>query len=264
MYAITAEANNNVTQINYFDRCSGKMSKYKTIPWVFDSTYNQYMPVGSICFSPNNQFVYLINNVSIIQYNLNNDERIEICNDCRLFPHANILAKNAPDGKIYIGNLNPIGNKLSYIEFPDKNGVDAHYCRLCYLTKNNNTSSFSNMPNYELGALVGSPCDTIKPYVEPPPSTSAQIIVPSAISPNGDGKNDAWHILNVPQLQIAGITLQAVGVYNRWGNEVFKSNDINFSWDAKGWSNDTYYYYISYRTKAGTSQVMKGSVSVVR
>jgi gliding motility-associated-like protein len=121
-----------------------------------------------------------------------------------------------------------------------------------------------NLPFYGLGKLEGSACDTIKPYVEPPPIASAEIIVPNAFSPNGDGKNDTWHILNIPQLQQAGITIQAVGVYNRWGNEVFKSSDINFAWDAKGWVSDTYYYYIRYRTKAGIIQVQKGSVSVVR
>jgi gliding motility-associated-like protein len=117
------------------------------------------------------------------------------------------------------------------------------------------------MPNYELGALAGSACDTLRfaPIVAESP-----IVVPNAFSPNGDGLNDTWHILNVAALQYKGYTLESVCIYNRWGNEVFKSSDINFAWDAKGWVSDSYYYYIRFKTKDGVSKVQKGSVSVVR
>ncbi|GBL35094.1 hypothetical protein EMGBS15_06890 [Filimonas sp.] len=50
---------------------------------------------------------------------------------------------------------------MSYIAYPNKRGVDAGLCQLCFHTQNNNALSPPNMPNYELGALKGSSCDTI-------------------------------------------------------------------------------------------------------
>jgi hypothetical protein len=161
LYVMTSEFNNNITQINYFDRCTGKMSKYKTIPWVYDSIIQMYRVVGVSCFSSNNKYVYLINNLSILQHNLETGEQIELNIDGKLFENGNNLAYNAPDGRIYIGNWIKVYSAMSYIEFPDKKGADAHFCRMCYQTKNINTASPPNMPNYRLGALVGSACDTL-------------------------------------------------------------------------------------------------------
>jgi gliding motility-associated-like protein len=168
---------------------------------------------------------------------------------------------------VYIGNSNGVNKSMPFIDNANIRGLGCGLKGRGYSAFNQTFTNLMvppNLPFYGLGKLEGSACDTIKPYVAPPPIASAEIIVPNAFSPNGDGKNDTWHILNIPQLQQAGITIQAVGVYNRWGNEVFKSSDINFAWDAKGWVSDTYYYYIRYRTKAGIIQVQKGSVSVVR
>ncbi len=138
-------------------------------------------------------------------------------------------------------------------------GIDANFCQFCLNTVNS-TSAPPNMPNFELGALAGSPCDTLRftPIVADEP-----LLIPNAFSPNEDGLNDTWHILNVGALQYSGYSIQAVGVYNRWGNEVFKSNDINFVWNGRGWASDSYYYYIRYRTKEGISKVQKGSINIV-
>lgn len=262
LYAMTSESSiGNFSQINYFDRCTGKMTKLKTLYSPFESFWNDTARINSICISSNNRFVYLVNNFFIYQYDLTNDEIIELHTDSLYNQCEYKSAYNASDGRIYIGNFLRQCDAMSYIEFPNNKGKAAGLCQLCYKTKNNNTAIPPNMPNYELGALVGSVCDTIKQVTV---ANESPIIVPNVFSPNGDGKNDTWHILNVPQLQLASITIQAVGVYNRWGNEVFKSSDINFEWDAKGWASDSYYYYIRYRTKAGTSQVQKGGVSVVR
>jgi gliding motility-associated-like protein len=56
----------------------------------------------------------------------------------------------------------------------------------------------------------------------------AELYVPSAFTPNSDGKNDIVHALPV------GIQLQRFTIYNRWGNVVFSATN-----PAKGW--DGYY-----------------------
>jgi gliding motility-associated-like protein len=50
--------------------------------------------------------------------------------------------------------------------------------------------------------------------------------VPNAFSPNGDGQND---ILLVKGRGVQSIVFR---VFNRWGEKVFESNDLNFGWDG--------------------------------
>lgn len=271
----TTEATQYGSVVYRFDRCNGQLEYYNfyKLP-IIDSSFNPilYDHTVGVCFSPNSKLFYLNSIPNIWQFELSDttfNSGIYISGPDTLlgyFPEYN-LSYLAPNGHIYIGAYHGIRNTMPYIENPDIRGLGCNFRGRgngAFSQPYTNLNVPPNLPFYGLGKLEGSPCDTIKPYVEPPLQASATLLVPNAFSPNGDGKNDTWHILNVPQLQQAGITLQAVGVYNRWGNVVFNSSDINFSWDAKGWVSDTYYYYIRYRTQAGTSQVQKGSVNVVR
>ena len=51
--------------------------------------------------------------------------------------------------------------------------------------------------------------------------------IPNAFSPNNDGKND---IFNGSGIGIAEYTMR---VFDRWGNMVFKTQDLNIGWDGK-------------------------------
>lgn len=70
--------------------------------------------------------------------------------------------------------------------------------------------------------------------------------VPDAFSPNGDGKNDEFLIL------AHGVKDFSLHIYNRWGQLVFESTDINKGWDGtyKGKPQDsetyTFFYNIVY------------------
>ena len=52
--------------------------------------------------------------------------------------------------------------------------------------------------------------------------------MPSAFSPNGDGKNDLFRI--PPE---ALIDLQEFSVFNRWGQIVFSTKNKAVGWDGK-------------------------------
>lgn len=51
--------------------------------------------------------------------------------------------------------------------------------------------------------------------------------IPNAFSPNDDGLNDVF------QVQAMYINRFSIKIFNRWGELVFESNDINESWDGK-------------------------------
>jgi gliding motility-associated-like protein len=86
--------------------------------------------------------------------------------------------------------------------------------------------------------------------------------LPNAFTPNGDGKND---ILYVKSNVITEMTLV---IYNRWGQEVFSTNQINEGWDGtfegKNMAPDAYAYYLKATCISGDKFVKKGNVSLLR
>lgn len=63
------------------------------------------------------------------------------------------------------------------------------------------------------------------------------------ISPNGDGINDTWHILNIHKYPNA-----VISVYNRWGNKVYESVGAYTPWNGSHNGNKlpsgSYFYHI--------------------
>jgi gliding motility-associated-like protein len=87
--------------------------------------------------------------------------------------------------------------------------------------------------------------------------------VPNAFSPNGDGKNDKFQLVGT-NFQ----TLMEFRVFNRWGQEVFSTTDINGGWDGtwKGQPQDmgVYNYLIRVGYPDGYTETYKGDVTLVR
>lgn len=62
------------------------------------------------------------------------------------------------------------------------------------------------------------------------PPTLTSLFVSNAFSPNGDGLND--YFFPIFQVDFEIITYELV-IYDRWGNIVFRTKDINQGWDGK-------------------------------
>lgn len=90
----------------------------------------------------------------------------------------------------------------------------------------------------------------------------ADIFIPSAFTPNHDGKNDRWEI---PYLDPAFGA--SVKVFNRYGQLVYRCEAATVSWDGKLNGVDqvsgVYVYMVSFKTSKGT-RLMKGSLSLIR
>ena len=91
----------------------------------------------------------------------------------------------------------------------------------------------------------------------------ANLFVPTAFTPNGDGKNDVFRVSNVTFQR-----LQEFKVFNRWGQEIFSTNDIKKGWDGswKGQPQDmgVYQYIIKLASPEGRIETYKGDVTLVR
>lgn len=91
----------------------------------------------------------------------------------------------------------------------------------------------------------------------------ADIFIPDAFSPNGDGKHDTWELtgINVKDLDVK--------VYNRWGELVFSTADFDNQWNGKfGNGNDfpegVYVYLIRAKNLDDVLISRNGLVSLMR
>ncbi len=96
----------------------------------------------------------------------------------------------------------------------------------------------------------------------PPPPLENNIFIPSAFSPNGDGQND---ILLPKGNNVATLYM---AIFDRWGNKVFESENINEGWDGnykgKPCETATYSYYANGSYEDGKMFSTKGNVTLVR
>ncbi|MES2378172.1 MAG: gliding motility-associated C-terminal domain-containing protein [Bacteroidota bacterium] len=83
--------------------------------------------------------------------------------------------------------------------------------------------------------------------------TSSTIDAPNVLTPNGDGQND---VLVIPGIEFfAGSKLS---IYNRWGNEVYHSENYKNDWAGPGLAEGTYYYLLKRKETTGEIKVFKG------
>ncbi|RFS20711.1 DUF11 domain-containing protein [Chitinophaga silvatica] len=88
--------------------------------------------------------------------------------------------------------------------------------------------------------------------------TGRDIDIPNTITPDGDGKNDHFVIPGIDRYP--GSILD---IYNRWGNQVYHSNNYDNTWDGHDLNEGTYYYILRLRTPQGERKY-KGWILLIR
>jgi len=91
-----------------------------------------------------------------------------------------------------------------------------------------------------------------------------QEYIPTAFTPNGDGKNDVFKIGRMRYKKLVDFT-----IYDRWGREVYHNPwDPNDGWDGTAWGREqdmgTYYYSIMIESPSGKIRYYKGDVTLIR
>lgn len=88
-------------------------------------------------------------------------------------------------------------------------------------------------------------------------------LIPNAISPNGDGKNDIWKLdfvsILYPQTE--------VDIFNAWGQKIYHSKGYLEPWDGKYNGQDLpvgNYYYVIYLNDTKIIEPLKGAVLLIR
>jgi gliding motility-associated-like protein len=99
----------------------------------------------------------------------------------------------------------------------------------------------------------------IKVYVD----QDVKDFAPSGFTPNGDGKNDVFRLIGMRFHKLVDFR-----IYNRWGEKVFQTSNIEDGWDGsyKGVPQDlgTYMYEIIVALPNGLNKSYKGNVTLIR
>jgi gliding motility-associated-like protein len=86
--------------------------------------------------------------------------------------------------------------------------------------------------------------------------------VPSGFSPNGDGVNDVVYVKGY------GIEKMTFRIFNRWGEKVFESTNMNNGWDGryKGVMQEmeVYQYTLNVTFFDKTNTTKKGSITLLK
>jgi gliding motility-associated-like protein len=91
---------------------------------------------------------------------------------------------------------------------------------------------------------------------------TANLNIPSAFTPNGDGRNDCFRIK-----ALGSVSWFVLKIYNRWGENVFSTSNTMDCWDGtfKGVKQDagTFVYYMKAKTICG-DVFRKGTIILIR
>ncbi len=91
---------------------------------------------------------------------------------------------------------------------------------------------------------------------------SNNIFIPNAFTPNQNGLNEEFRVL---YKNSKGAVLS---IYNRWGQLIFTSNNVNKGWDGTFDGNpcqeDVYYYIVDYTNNDNEVKQLKGNFTLIR
>ena len=153
----------NVIDIYDFDRCSGEFY-FKEHIELSDTSFLY----GGSAVSPDSRYLYASTNNRVFQFDLT-APNIEATKTkvaefdgyvAFWFPSYFGTPQLGPNGKIYIASA--VGDTVMHvINSPNQPGLASHLAQHSINLPNLNDKSIPNFPNYRLGPLDGSPCDTL-------------------------------------------------------------------------------------------------------
>ncbi|MEZ5058114.1 MAG: T9SS type A sorting domain-containing protein [Saprospiraceae bacterium] len=161
---------NNGLYLYDFDRCSGKLSNANHITFPGDTILS-----SGVAFSENNRFLYVSTTLNVYQFDM---ESSNIASSKTVVARYDgfisgglssyfFQAMRGPNGKIYISAPNSVQH-LHVIHNPNGKGADCDLRQHGLRLKSYIGWCTPNFPNYRLGALPDSPCDSLSGVDEGP------------------------------------------------------------------------------------------------
>lgn len=150
--------------------------------------------------------------------------------------------------------LNPKGNCLYYSWFPPL-GLDDANAANPYAQPDVNTR-YIVQGRTSAGCIVS---DSVDVLIMP----DSYIDIPNAFTPGSYGDNSVLHILHR-----GDVTLKKFAIYNRWGEKVFETKDLNQGWDGRYngaiQPMGVYIYMIEAVSTSGKPIHKQGNITLIR
>ena len=227
----------NIIDIYKFDRCTGLLDSAISINFPDTSAV-----VEGLSFSPNSRFLYVSHFYNLYQYdtwasNIDSSRILVTQYDSftNPFPTYFFMHQLAPDNKIYI---NTWGSSLVFhvIESPDSLGLACNVQQHSLIISNYNFS-IPNFPNYDLGRLIGSPCDTITIITEinSPPSLRSLKFYPNPANTRVHLQYRLFEESNLRIFDVTGRIVKSIKLKNKSGEDDMDVSEL---------TNGTYYYQL--------------------
>ncbi|GDX48351.1 hypothetical protein LBMAG25_11690 [Bacteroidota bacterium] len=245
---------NGLIDVFDFNRCTGELKNFVNIkPGTFNPGFYNKERVYGMSVSPDGSKIYASGWKWLIQYSIDTNTNQLLSQDTiwnnPYFPSYNFCDNNncvvplqhqlAPNGKIYIANGTAIIDQpsnndtiqtyLSVINNPNAQGSACNFQPYAVsLLGRKSWACLPNNPNYNLGPLAGSPCDTLTTSNELKPNKNIVRVYPNPASD--------YITLFVPRLTKAW----QFALYDIQGREVLHVNSrgafrsINISHLAQG------------------------------
>lgn len=225
-----------------FNRCNGVFSN----PLHF--VYGDSAWYGGVAISPSSQFLYICNFNEVFQFDLWAEE-IEASQQTvavydeyveepwpgiPTFPKFNV-PQLGPDGKIYI-STGGSSRFLHVIHDPDEPGLNCNVEQRAIMLPTFNLRSIPVFPNYRLGPLSETACDSLV-------STEPDLSIDNAVSIFPNPASD------VLTLRVDYPLKGHWQIFNALGQEVFKQDLIHLQQEyvisVDQWTTGIYYYRVS-------------------
>jgi len=162
--------------------------------------------------------------------------------------------------KLSLGKDTCLGSNSS-ISIKATNGFEKYYW-MNDLSADTSASYIVTHPG-KYSVSVNNTCGTKKVEIEIFDSCDYTIYIPTAFTPNADGRNDIFRIPPANKNKLLHFA-----IYNRSGNMVFQTNNSSAGWDGT-YKNEpldtgTYVYYIQMEGITGKRLTKKGYVILIR
>jgi len=157
------------------------------------------------------------------------------------------------------------GNSPADITLYYDNSSDG-YCEI--MTAWQNTAEWKNLGlvtttnNYGLSGLTKQTVTDFSTIPFALAEVIPAILIANVFSPNNNGTNDVLHVLG------KGIDQMQFIIFDRWGEKVFETTDINTGWDGtyrgKPMNVGVFVYFIKGKFKNGDKIDKKGNITLLR
>jgi gliding motility-associated-like protein len=235
----------SIVELFDFDKSTGVVS-----PWTFINGFS--VPYG-VEFSKSRKYLYVSDGL-LYQFDLtakNIQQSQVILNENEVPALVADQLQLAPDGKIYVAHY--ADYFVGSINYPDSIGHSCNYDNMNVALPPNFICNLG-LPNFLSSYFYDSalyPADTVLP--------SPLFDMPNVFTPNGDGLNERF----VPLLYYY-VKSSELKIYNRWGKEVFQTNDLLSGWNGGDHPAGTYYWQVNYIGMNGEVGHQRGWVQLIR